>query len=335
MAGNGVLRAVPVAGPGLVPAVPLEASGKRAVEAFLAGQLSALTRRAYRADLEAFLRFIGIQPGTTGEVMIHAMCAVTREEATAFRDGLMSQGKSPATIARKLSVVANVFEVLKEEGLITKSPFARVKRPRVSREGRTPALTKHQAEKLLATPDRTKPVGQRDFALLGLLFYCGLRRHEVVKVRAEDFSQTSGHTVLRVMGKGGKDATVKVAPALWREVQAYIQTQGITGYLFPPLSRNAEYNDTSRHISTTSVAMLFKKYCRRAGLDAKRLAPHSARATAITLALDGGASVRQVQAFARHYDANTTLRYDRARLNLDDNAADYLRIKLPDSTCLS
>jgi integrase len=129
-------------------------------------------------------------------------------------------------------------------------------------------------------------------------------------------------------GKGGKEMAVKVTPALWREVQAYVAKWRITGFLFTALSRNPSLNSPARHMSTSAVWQLFKKYCRRAGLNAEQLSPHSARATAITLALDGGASVRQVQSFARHADANTTLRYDRHRQNLDDNAADYIRLKL-------
>ncbi len=306
--------------------------GARAVNAFLTGQLSPLTRKAYKTDFQSFLGFLEIAPGVTGEDLIRALSSVTREQATAFRDSLLTtQGKAPATVARRVSVVASIYEVLREEGAIEKSPFFRVKRPRVSREGKTPALTKREAERLLATPDRRMAVGQRDFIMLGLLFYCGLRRHEVVKVRAEDFMQTSGHTVLRVLGKGGRDDVIKVAPALWREVQAYTQAREITGYLFPALSRNQTYNDPRRHLSTTAVAVLYKKYARRAGLDATRLAPHSARATAITLALDGGASIRQVQNFSRHASPETTMRYDRAKTNLDDNAADYLRIRLPEA----
>ena len=82
--------------------------------------------------------------------------------------------------------------------------------------------------------------------------------------------ETSGHVVLRVRGKGGKDASVKVTPALWREVQAYVTKWGMTGYLFPAMSRNEELNNPDGHISATAVAQLFKKYWRRAGLDAKR-----------------------------------------------------------------
>jgi len=51
----------------------------------------------------------------------------------------------------------------------------------------------------------------------------------------------------------------------------------------------------------------------------KRISPHSLRHTAATLALDGGASLRSVQASLGHADPKTTVRYDRARRGLDDH----------------
>jgi len=64
-------------------------------------------------------------------------------------------------------------------------------------------------------------------------------------------------------------------------------------------------------------------HARAAGLE--DVTPHSLRHTFVTLALDGGATLRQVQAAARHADPKTTVRYDRHRQNLDDSAADYVR----------
>ena len=324
LAGSGL----PVRGPGPGSALARQTAGPGAgVEAFLAGQLSPATRRAYRGDFAAFIRFLGLR---AGEDAAARLCAVDRETATAFRDKLMAEGYSPPSVARRLSVLSSVFEVLKEEGHVERNPFNRVKRPKVSNEGRTAALTKHQAEKLIHTPDKATRLGHRDFVLLALLFSCGLRRDEAVRVRVEHFKEVSGHMTLLVHGKGGTDMAVKVCPALWREIMAYVAKWQVTGYLFPAMSRNPKLNVPGKRLSTTGVWQVFKKHCRRAGLKADQLSPHSARATAITLALDGGASVRQVQAFARHADANTTLRYDRHRQNLDDNAADYVRLRLAD-----
>jgi integrase len=65
-----------------------------------------------------------------------------------------------------------------------------------------------------------------------------------------------------------------------------------------------------------------RRLARAAGIPSwARLSPHSLRHTAITLALDAGAHLRDVQDFAGHRDPRTTRRYDRARDTLDRNAA--------------
>lgn len=75
-----------------------------------------------------------------------------------------------------------------------------------------------------------------------------------------------------------------------------------------------------------TVYRVVKARARKAGIQ-KRITPHSLRHTAITLALDGGASVRQVQQLAGHRDPKTTMRYDRNRENLDHHGSDYIRIR--------
>ena len=79
-------------------------------------------------------------------------------------------------------------------------------------------------------------------------------------------------------------------------------------------------------LSSVSIRLIVKKYARLAGIE-KQISPHSLRHTAITLSLDGGATIRQVQYLAGHSDPKTTMRYDRHRNNLDDHATDYINLK--------
>ncbi len=66
------------------------------------------------------------------------------------------------------------------------------------------------------------------------------------------------------------------------------------------------------------------KYGKKIGVP--DLTPHGLRATFITLALEGGASLTQVQYAVGHSDPRVTERYHKRKLNLDDNAVDYIRI---------
>jgi integrase/recombinase XerD len=79
---------------------------------------------------------------------------------------------------------------------------------------------------------------------------------------------------------------------------------------------------TGRRLDQSALCKLVRRLARTAGIPSwHQLTPHSLRHTAITLALDAGAALRDVQDFAGHRDPRTTRRYDRARDTLDRNAA--------------
>ncbi len=291
--------------------------------------LSEGTKRTYSGDFKYFLTFLGLPPFLEkSKEQIDALAKVTKEKASAFRDYMLNKHQlSASTVCRRLTVVNTVYEALREEGIIAKNPFARVRRPRVGNVGKTPAFSKEQAERILAQPNRSTALGRRDRVLLLLMFFCGLRRNEVAKVSRDDFYESQGHMLLRVHSKGRSDKTdsVLIPPQIWPEIRAYIDRK--IGLLFTAQSsRNTRYNREDKPLSATRIYLLFKKYCRMAGIDADAFSPHSTRATFITLCLSGGADVRSVMYAARHADPSTTIRYDRARLELVNPASQHLNL---------
>lgn len=147
----------------------------------------------------------------------------------------------------------------------------------------------------------------------------------------EDLYMTSGHPMAFIHGKGrvDKSESVFIPPLIWGEIQAYIADK--EGPLFTAHSRNTKYN-TGKPISSHRVYLLFKEYCRMAGVDASTFSPHSTRATFITLCLSGGADVRSVMYAARHSDPSTTIRYDRQRLDMENHASQHLHIRIANSS---
>lgn len=314
----------------IAPVMPIQQSGIT-IESILAGQLSPQTKRAYRSDLKAFLAFLGYPDATDKpETFLAVMQSVTRQTAATYRDSLLAEGKSAATVTRRLTALNSVFEIMKEEGVIPRNPLARVKRPKVPNEGKTAALTAEQVERILAQPDVSTPLGKRDRVILGLLFLCGLRRSEVVKIEKADFYMTQGFPLVRVHSKGRADKSdsVLIPTQIWPEIHAFLN-ECEDGPLFTAQSRNTIYNRHDKPISVNRIFSMFKRYCRLAGIDPAGYSPHSTRASFISLALSGGADVRSVMYAARHSDPSTTIRYDRARMNLADHASNYLKINIP------
>jgi len=142
--------------------------------------------------------------------------------------------------------------------------------------------------------------------LLGLN---GLRVSEALGADVEDLTTERGHRVLRIKRKGGKTATVPLAPRTAEAVDAYVGDRTI-GPLFATTTgvrwHRSEAWRTLRRLAKVAVP-------EKAG----SLHPHDLRHAFVTLSLDAGASLRDVQDAAGHADPRTTRRYDQARHNLD------------------
>jgi integrase/recombinase XerD len=114
--------------------------------------------------------------------------------------------------------------------------------------------------------------------------------------------------VLRVCGKGGKVVLVPLPPAVGRAIDRAVseRTAG-------PILLNRAGRRMDRHAATRRLTCLAKN----AGIRMPRMHPHMLRHTFVTTMLDAGVPLRDVQIAARHADPRTTMRYDRARRNLD------------------
>jgi len=146
------------------------------------------------------------------------------------------------------------------------------------------------------------------FALVCLLGLLGLRIFETVTADIDDLREEHGHRVLRVTGKGGKVVLVPLPPAVGRAVDR-AATNRATG----PLLLNRRGVRMDRHAAARRLHQLASQ----AGVRLPRMHPHMLRHTFVTTMLDAGVDLRDVQIAARHAEPRTTMRYDRARKNLD------------------
>lgn len=301
----------------LAPVTPTSPAPYDPREAFLAGQLTDKTRAAYRQDLDAFFAFANVRTSAD----------ITAEQVTSWRNTLMDAGLRPATVARKLTALRCFCEHLVYHKHLDRNPADPkvVRSPRVSGSSRTQGLTHGQAERLLEAPDRTTLRGARDYAMLRWLLQLGLRREELCIVTLADLGEARGYRTVRITGKGGKDRVLPLKPTLWQATLAYLEKSGRslgsepdTAPLFTS-TRRASGRPASK-LTARLVWYIVSRYVRAAGIK-KRISPHSLRHTAITLALDAGATIRQAQTYAGHADPKTTVRYDRTREDLDKSAA--------------
>ena len=212
----------------------------------------------------------------------------------------------PSTVSRRFSVTAGFYRTCVIDGLLERSPAEHVRRPSVPPESPTLGFTHLQFEALLtAARQTTDPCA---FALVAMLGLLGLRIFEATGADITDLGEEHGHRVLRVCGKGTKVVQIPLPPAVGRAID-----QAIGARTGGPILLNSRGTRMDRHAATRRL----RRLARSAGIEVTRAHPHMLRHTFVTTMLDAGVDLRDVQIAARHADPRTTMRYDRARKNLD------------------
>jgi integrase/recombinase XerD len=212
----------------------------------------------------------------------------------------------PSTVSRRMAVVTGFYRTCVIDAVLEHSPAEYVRRPRVPNESPVLGLSHLQFEAILAAVRES--TNRFDFALVAMLGLLGLCISEASGTDVEDLGEEHGHRVLLVHGKGGKQTLVPLPPAVGRALD-----QAVSDRPTGPLLLNQRDRRMDRHCATRRLHNL----ARAAIVRLPRLHPHLLRHTYVTTMLDAGVDLRDVQMAARHADPRTTMRYDRARKNLD------------------
>ena len=212
----------------------------------------------------------------------------------------------PSTVSRRFSVVAGFYRTAVIDGGLEHSPAEHVRRPSVPPESPTLGFTHLQFEAMLTAARQS--ASRYDFALVAMLGLLGLRIFEATGADIGDLGEEHGHRVLRVCGKGGKVVLIPLPPAVGRAID-----RAISARTSGPILLNSRGARMDRHTATRRL----RRLAETAGVRIYRPHPHMLRHTFVTTMLDAGVDLRDVQIAARHADPRTTMRYDRARKNLD------------------
>jgi integrase/recombinase XerD len=288
-------------------------------EIWLQKQKSARTRRAYRLDVQHFMRTLSIT--TPAELRQADHKAVIAWE----RFMRETEHAASSTIRRRLAALSSLYKHLVRHDHAVRNPVADVERPALNRdEGSTLAFAKAQARKLLDAPAEDTIAGLRDRAILSVGLQVGLRRAEIAALKVRDLHQNRGYDSLRVMRKGGRRDALAINPQTAARLRAYLDAAehgvDIDGPLFRPLRHNGKQDVERRYMDPDAIDRVVRKYAGALGLD-RGYSAHSMRATFITTALENGAQLEDVQKAAGHRDPSTTKLYDRRGYNPEKAAS--------------
>ena len=259
--------------------------------------LSEKTIAAYSTDLMRFGLFLEKKNTTR-------VSDIDTGLVLAYLIHLRQRGLSARSRARHLVSLRGFFKFLTNEKIIQKSPAQHVDLPKTGLH-LPDVLSVTDIEALIDAPDRNKPEGSRDAAMLELLYGAGLRVSELIRLTMTGINLEAGF--VRVFGKGSKERVVPVGRMAINAIQNYLDRSR-------PLllkNRSSVYLFVTRRgsaMTRQSFWNLTGRYGRLAKLK-KKVTPHSLRHSFATHLLEGGADLRAVQMMLGHADISTTQIY--------------------------
>jgi integrase/recombinase XerD len=232
--------------------------------------------------------------------------SLTRADLEAFVRSLMSDGRSPRSVARAVACYRGFYRFLVVNGHAKTSPADDLRPPRAWKS--LPRyLSVEDVDRLLAQPDVSTPRGLRDRALIELLYATGMRVSELVGLRPADINLEASY--LTCTGKGDKQRIVPIGDEAASWVGRYVRdarAQLLGKRTSPRLFVNAKGGGLG--LTRVGFWKILKGYARKAGLKTA-ISPHMLRHSFATHLLDRGADLRAIQMMLGHADLSTTQIY--------------------------
>ncbi len=212
---------------------------------------------------------------------------------------------------QRLSAVKRLYRWLLKERVVDWNPADTVDLPKVEQRLPKAVLSVREAERVLAQPDLSTPIGIRDRAILETLYSTGIRRQEAVDLDLYSVDAEGGVLTVR-QGKGKKDRMIPIGRRALEwigryldEVRPELVMEPDDGALFLTVNR--------ARFSPERMSLLVRQYVAAANLG-KEGSCHLFRHTMATLMLEGGADIRFIQAMLGHSSIEATQVYTRVAI---------------------
>ncbi|MBQ0059380.1 MAG: site-specific tyrosine recombinase XerD [Lachnospiraceae bacterium] len=255
------------------------------------------TEASYRRDLEKLSDYLESQAG------VHDWSEVTQTHLNSYTLGMERDNYAPSSISRAIASMNAFFTYMEKKHLIDENPASELKRPKVAK-ALPQIMTVAEIESLLKQPDVSKAKGQRDLAMLELLYATGMRVSELIGIRVDDLNLPLNYVVChdskteriipfgKAAGKALDNYLKNARPSFIKEKES--------DYLFT--------NCSGGSMSRQGFWKLLKGCASDAGIE-HEITPHTLRHSFASHMIQNGADLKSVQEMLGHTDITTTQMY--------------------------
>ena len=226
---------------------------------------------------------------------------LTLDDLETFSASLHDLGIASSSHARILCGVRAFYQYLAIDGYVEQDPSELLESP-IQDKHLPDVLSTEEVDMILDAIDLTKWEGQRNRAIIEVLFSCGLRVSELVTLTLSNIYEEDGF--VRILGKGSKERLVPISGRALEELHLWYEDRermkikpGEEDYVF--------LNRRGAHLTRTMIFIMIRQYAATAGIR-KTISPHTLRHSFATALLEGGASLRVIQTLLGHESIGTT-----------------------------
>lgn len=302
---------------------------ERLVETHLYGK-SPETRRAYRRDLQGLVTFMGLDsPAECLRLIVSDGAAFANQVVLGFKEHLISTGKSPATINRRLASLRSLFKLARTLGLIAWNVDIANVRSVSYRDTRGPGLDAI-AQMIAWLEAQSSPKAVRDLALMTIAVELALRRGEICRLDVDDLSLSD--KALWVRGKGQTEKIRLSLPE--NSIDALQKWLTVRGPQPGPLFINFDPDPAAKgnRLTGSGVYRIIRKLGQAVGVETR---PHGLRHSALSLAIQSAAQngipLTDVKNYSRHKSVAVLEIYYDAIKNTQGALAEMVSMKVKET----
>ncbi len=257
--------------------------------------LSQNTVHSYRLDVQKLMRYFKTHSITADPIDIKV------ELIQQFLYEL-AKNANARTQSRVISGLRSFFDFLVFENYRKSNPLEQIEAPKIGRK-LPDTLSVLEIDKIVAAIDLSKPLGERNRAIIETLYSCGLRVSELTHLKISDLFFEEGF--LKVTGKGDKQRFVPIGVNTQKFINLYRQ------HWRSLIEIAAEHKDTlflnqrGKQLTRAMIFTIVKKLAEKAGIQ-KSISPHTFRHSFATHLLENGADLRAIQMMMGHESITTT-----------------------------
>ena len=222
--------------------------------------------------------------------------------------------------SRVISSMRSFFKYLMIEKIIVNNPSELLENPKTGKK-LPEFLTIDEIDLMVSQIDRSKSDGERNIAILEVLYGCGLRVTELIELKISEIYWKEGF--IRIIGKGNKERLVPLGKIASKHLKIYLDEIRVHQKIDNQFIDHVFINKSGKQLSRVMIFKIIKKLTEKAGIQ-KNVSPHTLRHSFATHLVEGGADLRAVQEMLGHQSITTTEIYTHLDKNyLKQNILDY------------